>query len=236
MRHASIVILMALACMTLPARSAAEGPDVDADGRAVDRASELLRQHKADQALDLLKPIVARTRSGIAEAQGKGLAFCAQDMAEAILYSGMATAAKKTATVFAPAQCTAIYLTAFALNEQRQSAEAITLLRQLVELSPANAQFAIELGFTLRASGDNAKAKAAYEQALAAADMSTNPGSQRLYRAAARRGLGYLLIEAGDLDGAEAMYRKSQEDEPASPVAKAELDYIRKARAGKPAS
>lgn len=232
MRTATIAALLALASIAAPAAAA----EPNADGQAVARAGDLLRQHKADEALDLLKPIVTRTQSGIAEAQGKGLAFCAGDMAETILYSAMAAAAKKDAAVFAPAQCMAIYLTAFALNEKQQTAGAIALLQKLVELSPANAQFAIELGFTLRASGDNTKAKAAYEQALAAAEMAPDQDNRKLYRAAARRGLGYLLIEAGDLDAAEAMYRKSQEDQPDSPVAKAELDFIRETRARKPAT
>lgn len=229
------LVFAALTALATPGHAIADaGPS--SDGKAVIRATELLRQHQPDQALEVLKPIVTSTQAGIAAARSTGLAYCARDMVETILYSGMASAAKKNSTVFGPDQCMALYLTAFALNEKNQSAAAATLLQQLVELSPANAQYAIELGFTLRTSGDNAKARAAYEQALAAAELTTDAETQKAHRAAARRGLGYLLIEAGDLDGAEAMYRKSQDDDPNSPVAKAELDFIRQQRARKPAT
>ena len=220
---------MCLAC----SRAEASGKPVAAP---IEAAAQLLEQRKPDAAMALLAPTVTDTQAKITAARAKGKAYCARDQTEALLYLGIAAAAKTEAVVLGPDQCMALYLTAYALNETRHTTEAVTLLQQLVELSPGNAQYAIELGFTLRASGDLAKAKAAYEQALAAAELTTDLDAAKFHRAAARRGLGYLLIEAGDLDGAEAMYRKSLEDQPDSPVAKAELDFIRQQRTAKPAT
>jgi len=103
----------------------------------------------------------------------------------------------------------------------------VEALEQLTALSPDYPRYFVELAYAYRAGGDKAKALATYTRAAA---IASKPDMAR-YRAAALRGIGYLLVDKGDLAGAEKAYRASLSDDPASQIAANELKFIARKRA-----
>lgn len=197
--------------------------------QAVAQAAALVQQQPA-QALALLEPVIAGFDPQITEAEASGMAFCATSAMESLLYSSIAAGAKKSGKVFSADLCTALFLKGFALAELDRKAEALTTLEALTRLAPMHAHYWVELGAAYRAAGQLDAAHKAYQQAIDNFQWVEDHTSATLMRAAARRGIGYVLIEKGDLDGAEAAYRASLKDDPDSAIAKSELDYIKSKR------
>ena len=198
--------------------------------QAVAQAAALVQQQQPAQALALLEPVIAGFDPQITEAEASGMAFCATSAMESLLYSSIAAGAKKSGKVFSADLCTALFLKGFALAELDRKAEALTTLEALTRLAPMHAHYWVELGAAYRAAGQLDAAHKAYQQAIDNVQWVEDHTSATLMRAAARRGIGYVLIEKGDLDGAEAAYRASLKDDPDSAIAKSELDYIKSKR------
>jgi tetratricopeptide (TPR) repeat protein len=196
----------------------------------ISRAVALIKQHQASEAIQILDSVIGRFDSNISEAQTKGLVFCAADPVEVVLYSGMAATQKKRGVVFGPDVCDAFFYKAYALIELGRKEEAVSTLERLTSLSPLRAQYLVELGYAYRVSGQLEKSQKAYQQAIGASEATKDKQSAKLFRAAARRGLGYLAIDRGDLDQAEKHYRQSLEDDPGSAIAKSELRFIESER------
>ena len=116
----------------------------------------------------------------------------------------------------------------------QQPQEAVIWLDRGLAFQPDNLMLVTEKGMALTMQRRFAEALALYD-AQPPQDPLAEPvdpnGMARIQRAR-----GYCLIELGRLDDAEAAYNKSLELEPDHGGAKAELDYIRKARAGAPPS
>jgi tetratricopeptide (TPR) repeat protein len=89
-----------------------------------------------------------------------------------------------------------------------------------------NGQYFIEYGYALRVNQREAEAEEAYKSALTYAEFEDADDREKSVRAAAQRGIGYLLVEKGDFKGAEKAYKRSLKDDPDSPVAKSELAFI----------
>lgn len=194
--------------------------------QTVAQATALIKEHKSAQALALLEPLIAQFDPQIADAEAKGMVFCAASAMESLLYSSMAAGAKKSGTVFSADLCTTLFLKGFALAELERKTEAVAALERLTQLAPMHAHYFVELGAAYRADGQLDAAHKAYQQAIDNIQWAEDQTSAGFTRAAARRGIGYVLIEKGDLAGAEAAYRESLKDDPDSPVAKSELAYI----------
>jgi tetratricopeptide (TPR) repeat protein len=203
----------------------------DKDQAAIATARDLIRQHRAGEALDVLAPVITDFDGQVAAAKAKGMVFCAADFTEALLYSGMSAKKKKAGIVLGREVCEAYFLEAFALTDLDRKDEALAALERLTALSPMHAHYFVELGFAYRASGNPAKAREAYQHAHDVAGLSGDDAQAKLLRAAALRGLGYIAIDQGDLDEAEKLYRKSLEDDPDSAIAKSELEFIASKRA-----
>jgi tetratricopeptide (TPR) repeat protein len=120
--------------------------------------------------------------------------------------------------------CNALYLRAFAFTELGRRADAVEALEQLTALSPDYPRYFVELAYAYRAQGDKAKALATYSHA-ADARPETREANRR-YHGAALRGIGYLLVDKGDLSGAEKAYRASLIDDPDNKIATSELAMI----------
>jgi tetratricopeptide (TPR) repeat protein len=123
----------------------------------------------------------------------------------------------------------ALFMRAFALTELGRRADAVEALEQLVALVPTSPRYMTELAFAYRKAGDKVKALETYRRATAEASQG-GEDAQR-YRAAALRGVGYMLVDQGDLSGAEAAYRDSLVLDPQSRVATNELAFIARKRA-----
>jgi tetratricopeptide (TPR) repeat protein len=218
-------MVLALAALAFSGPAPANDLTPQEASQNVDKAGEFILNRQPAQALALVERVLTGYEKPIADARAKGQVYCATNTAEALLYSTLA-ATKKTASVLFPTTlCEALFLKAYALNEMKRETDGVATLEQLTALAPLHAHYFVELGYGYRMIGAPDKAMIAYRTAF---DNSKTPGldDARADRAAALRGIGYLLIDKNDLDGAADSYRKSLAEDPGNAIAKSELDYI----------
>lgn len=142
-----------------------------------------------------------------------------------------------------------IYLRAFCLVELGRPDEAAQALQRALEMIPDDVLYASEYGHILQERRDFRGALAAFRGAVANAEMLERTGAfaatpdyptgvpivgQTLLslRCRAMRGVGFSLIELGDLDGAEATFRQVLALDPSDERSRGELEYIAQLRAG----
>jgi tetratricopeptide (TPR) repeat protein len=122
---------------------------------------------------------------------------------------------------------------AFFSIEERNAEGALAYLDRIDALAPYMSWSWTERGFVLNAMGKRQEALAAYRHAL---DLARAQESARYSEPIALRGIGWTLVELGDLAGARQAYVDSQKSDSANPDTKAEIDYIDKlAKEGTPA-
>ena len=112
---------------------------------------------------------------------------------------------------------------AFLQVERKQYDAALPLLEKAIAMAPYWPDGLVEQGFVLNQEHHSREALASYRKALALAE-SFEAGRQM--KAMALRGIGYSLVELGDLAGARQAYQQSLEAEPGNETALNELDYI----------
>lgn len=157
---------------------------------------------------------------------GAGTAYCARSATESLLYLTQAAADKKNATVFGPPWCDAYYLKAYALIDLGRNAQARAALEKAISMAPKNAQYLAELaGMDGREKKWN-EALVEYETAIGFAREFAPPESKTIELGIALRGKGYILVELGRLDEAEAVYRECLQLNPADKAAQNELGYV----------
>jgi tetratricopeptide (TPR) repeat protein len=110
----------------------------------------------------------------------------------------------------------------FSIEEDKADA-ALAYLDKAGTLAPYMGWVRTERGFVLNSQGKRQEAMAAYRQALELARQF--PGSAYA-EPIALRGIGWTLVELGDLEGARQAYVDSQKSDPDNANTKAELDYI----------
>lgn len=204
--------------VTMAAAVQVETPSTSMALSPVAAAMDLMRSGRSADALALLEPAMTKL-----QAAGKTGArpYCQHEGAAA---RGTGALGVK---VLDADLCDALYLRAFAFTELGRRTDAIEALEQLTQLSPDYPRYFVELAYAYRASGDKAAAMETYRHA---ASLAAAPGQQK-YRAAALRGIGYLLVDKGDLEGGEKAYRDSLSDDPQNKIALGELQYIARKRA-----
>lgn len=101
---------------------------------------------------------------------------------------------------------------------------ALVLLERVEVLGPYEAGPLVERGFVLNKLGRSKDALESYRRAY---DLSQRFESARPLAPAALRGIGFSLIELGDLKAARTAFEDSLKLEPNNPNALQELDYIR---------
>src|SRR5262249_47314624 len=100
---------------------------------------------------------------------------------------------------------------AFIKAGQEDYPAALQVLDQELRAAPTAAAPYVERGYILNRMGRTAEAKRSYERALEIAEKYS-PSSPDI--PVALRGLGYSLIDLGDLDAAEVAFNKSLMIEP----------------------
>lgn len=121
------------------------------------------------------------------------------------------------------AEC--LQMLAFVAFEQKDPNAALTLLQTLERIAPTSASAANETGFVLNQLRQPEAAMASYRRAHA---LSIQYASQQRNLPVALRGIGYTLVELGQLDEAEKVFVESLAIDPDSKVALRELEYIRR--------
>jgi tetratricopeptide (TPR) repeat protein len=196
-----------------------------------DRIADLISGRKPAEAIAVLDRIIAdQEKANRGEVRQ---VYCARSTTESLLYAGMGAKAGKSVVVLGPDWSMAIFLKGFALIDLNRSDEAKPWFEKAIAMSPMNAQFLGELGEWYKNRRDWAQAYALFERARGAASFSP-PDMKDHDERRGMRGMGFVLIEQGRLDEAEALFRKCLEMDPDDAGAKQELQYIAEQRAKAP--
>lgn len=159
--------------------------------------------------------------------------YASRGMSEAIYYMALAAAFGVDAVAVDSTCADALYLKGAASIDLGRIFEAKDYLERAVELSPLNALYLSELGHVFQI---NTEWQRAMEIFLKAEDHAESFSPEELKiseLSRAKRGIGYSLIELGDLDAAEAKYLECLALNSADTLATHELKYIKQLQAAK---
>jgi tetratricopeptide (TPR) repeat protein len=199
----------------------------------VNEAMSLLQQRQFEHAIAKSDEAIAAYRQHAADKKRR--IYSARSLPETLLYTAEASRQGISADVLDLGYGYAWYVRAYALIELDRSDEALVALGEAIVLAPMNSQFQSELGNLHQERKDWTAAMAAYKAAQTASEFSPDE-LKRHDLGRALRGQGFVLIETGELDQAEAMYRKALELNPDDGSARHELEYIRQMRTAAPAT
>jgi tetratricopeptide (TPR) repeat protein len=224
-----------LLCHALQSHAAADNPSGTAarDDEAeqmqlVSAGARLLHEHKPSEAIDNLDKVIAHYEARNPEKAGT--AYCASSPAESLIYLVQAVKDKTTASVYGPTWCDAYYLRGYALIELGRNGEARASLERAVQMSPRNAHYRSELAELYSRDKNWNEALATFEASAKLAEESTPQEHKTTELGRALRGKGFVLVELGKLDEAEAMYRRCLALDPADTKAANELRYVQSRR------
>ena len=153
--------------------------------------------------------------------------YCARTSEESLLYLLMAAAKSESAIALSSTWAGAYFLKGYALFEQGRIREARAAINLAVALSPLSPQYLCELGAIYQLEKNWPKAREAFTAAEDHAPLSPDD-TKAAELGRARRGLGYVLVELGQLAQAEKKYQQCLAADPKDDKAKRELEYVRK--------
>ncbi len=216
------------------ARAASADPDKDPqlpklleDGRA------LVTKKQPQEAIANCDKVIARFKSRYGNSTEK--VYCARSSAENLGYllkaaadmdKGQFEKGKKNAIVLSSTWASAYFLKGYALQDLGRIAEAKAALKLALELSPWSSLYLSELGSVYKLEKNWREAKKTFEMAEEQAALSPDD-LKAAELGLARRGLGYVLVELGQLAEAEKKYQQCLKDDPNDTKAAAELEYVR---------
>jgi tetratricopeptide (TPR) repeat protein len=129
--------------------------------------------------------------------------------------------------------CPAAYkLVAFHAFELKAPDRALVFLDKAIAIAPYFAEAYSERGFVLNQVHRAQEGADSYRKALAILELHPDTADKPV----ALRGLGYSLVELGDLAGARKAYEQSLELDPGNSTALSEIDYIDTELAKSPAT
>lgn len=232
--------LLLLFGYTIQSQRAASPSDPDKDpelSSLLQEARALIDTKKPQPAIEKCEKVIATFKAHYGNSKSK--IYCAQTSAENLGYLLMAAAAmnkgefdadKKDAIVLSSTWSTAYFIKAYALQDLRRITEAKSVLQLALELSPWNSRYLSELGSIYVLEKNWTKAKEAFEKAEDQAPTSPDDSKVEVL-GRARRGLGYVFVELGQLDEAEKKYQQCLAADPKDTKAAQELEYVRGLRA-----
>jgi tetratricopeptide (TPR) repeat protein len=152
--------------------------------------------------------------------------YSAQNQVQAIIYVALPADKGQTVEVVSGDWADAYLMKAYALTELRKISEAQAALEAAVRLSPLNSQYQSELAYTYQVQKDCERSIETYRQAASVAELGSSEQTKSEDLARAWRGEGYCLVEQGQLDQAEALYRRCLTANPNDRKAQGELQYV----------
>jgi tetratricopeptide (TPR) repeat protein len=156
--------------------------------------------------------------------------YAARNQMQSILYLALPHDDKKDVEVLDSTWSDAYLLKAYALTELRRLGDAQTALERAVALSPFTADYVSELAYTYQVQGQCDRSISSYREAESIAQIGSDDSTKTSDLTRAWRGQGYCLVENGQLDEAEKLYRKCLELDPSDTKAKGEIEYIKRKR------
>src|ERR1700719_1337333 len=191
-------------------RAAEADPDKDPrlpklleDGRA------LITKKRPEEAIANCDKVIARFKSHYANSKEK--VYCARSSAETLGYllqagvdmgKGQFEKGKKNAIVLSSTWASAYFLKGYALQDLGRIAEAKAALTLALELSPWSSLYLSELGSIYKLEKNWREAKKTFEMAEEQAALSPDD-LKAAELGLDRKGLGYVLVELGQLAEAE---------------------------------
>jgi tetratricopeptide (TPR) repeat protein len=230
-----ILFLFLLAIQSQRAASPLD-PDKDPQMQSLlQEARKLAAEKELPAAIDKCDKIIASFKAHYEGRKEK--IYCARTSAESLGY--MLTAAAEMdkrefqnskAIVISPTWAEAYFYKGYVLQDLGRTAEAKAALLLAVELSPWNCKYLCELGSIYKLEKNWAKAKEVFEKAEDQASIGPDD-VKAIELGQARRGLGYVFVELGQLDEAEKKYQQCLATDPKDTKAARELEYVRDLRA-----
>jgi tetratricopeptide (TPR) repeat protein len=233
-------ILFLLLCATQSQRAASPPPNPDKDPQLLDLFKEakiLIEAKKPQSALEKYEKVIASFEAHYANNQSK--IYCARGTTESATYLVMAAAAmtkgefdkdKKNAITLSSTWADAYFMKAYALQDLGRIAEAKSAVQLALQLSPLSSRYLSEFGSIYVLEKNWAKAQEVFEKAEDNASLAPDD-SKAEDLGKARRGLGYVFVELGQLDEAEKKYQQCLATDPKDTKAAQELEYVRGLRA-----
>lgn len=192
---------------------------------------DLIRAGKPAEAVAKLDLVIAGY-----EAERRGTQVrCADSLEQAILLSAVLTADSDLdgkATILGANWCSALFAKGYALIDLGRPDQAEVFLERATVMAPFEPHYVNELAELYKNRRQWQKSHDTFARALDIADYPGVDASPQV-RARSLRGMGFNMIELGDLDTAEELFRRSQDYDPNSAAARTELEYIAELRAGK---
>ena len=215
-------------------RATAADPDKDPGlPKLLEEARALIDRKQPQAGIEKCEKVIAVFKAHYGNSKEK--VYCARSSAEALGYSLLAAAdmdkgefekGKKKAIVLSSTWASAYFLKGYALQELGRIAEAKSTLKLALELSPWSSLYLSELGSVYKLEKNWREAKKTFETAEEHAALSPDD-LKAAELGLARRGLGYVLVELGQLDEAEKKYQQCLKENPNDTKAAAELEYVR---------
>jgi len=125
----------------------------------------------------------------------------------------------------------AYYLRGYASIEQMELDQGVEWLGRAIALAPMNSYYLSELGHIYQTREEWQRALKTYEAAERASEFSPKE-VQVKEQGRAMRGIGYVMIETGELEKARSIYENCLRLDPDDTTAKDELGYIQGLLAG----
>lgn len=231
MRLHCLLAASILLCQSMPSQAGTDNPPT-ATARAneaeqqqrVDAAAKLLQQGKPVEAIDGVDKVIAHFEA--LRKEKTDAAYCARSPAESLVYLAQAAKDNTATTVYGSAWCDAYFLRGYALIELGRIGEARAALERAVQLAPREAHYRSELAELYAREKNWNEALAAFEASAQVAEESVDQARKNAELGRALRGKGFVLVELGRLDEAEAMYRRCLALDPADRKAMNELRYV----------
>lgn len=181
----------------------------------------LLRRGKRAQAVELFDKVIASADQHLAGDPRPRLCRTAHDQR---------VVGHEAAVPVDDSVCSAHFGKGFALVDMGRGDLAEAELRKASDMSPNDAHFANEYAELFKSRRDWQSSYDMFARAWRVVDKSPT-GADAKVAARALRGMGYTRIEMGRFDEAEQLFRQSQQYDPESPVARAELGTIARRKA-----
>lgn len=215
-----------------PASSAASGVDPAvaarraADAAEINRATALIQAGQQQAAIErVLDPLIAAQQAEYGARKDATL-YCANSPTESLLYLMQAANAQQAAVVLDGTWCNALFMRGYAELDLGKVAAAEADFGRALALSPNNPHYLSEMGALHAKRREWNEALAFYHRAEEAAKAFSAEGRADWELGAALRGIGYIDVELGKLDEAEAAYRRCLAIDPQDKKAQGELGYV----------
>lgn len=165
---------------------------------------------------------------------GEHKTYASRGMTETLYYMMKAAAENESAIAVSPTCSEALYLRGYASLDLGQVDLAEEYIQRAIDMAPVNSTYLSELGHIYHSKREWTNALDVFTKAEDAANTYSPPELKNAEMSRAKRGVGYSLIELGQLDEAEKKFRECLEINENDKMALKELKYIEHIRSNVP--